>query len=94
MPLYKLLFGNFSRLEAVRKGIGENGELKKAAEVLEKQSSAVIRALLDGAQDRGEVSDAAQGPLTIAEDRAIMWNCNGPLWRNFYEAISHTGSGR
>ena len=67
MPLYKLLFGNFSRLEAVRKGIGENGELKKAAEVLEKQSSAVIRALLDCAQDPGEVSDAAQGPLTIAE---------------------------
>ncbi len=53
VPLYKLLFANFSRLDSVRGAIAATEELRKAAERLEKQSLAVIEALLDGAGDVG-----------------------------------------
>lgn len=53
VALYKLLFANFSRLESVRKAIAEKDELRRAAEALEKQSQAVIQALLAGPVDAG-----------------------------------------
>jgi hypothetical protein len=52
-PLYKLLFANFSRLDAVGKVIVGKAELKQAAEVLEKQSQGVIQAILGGSDETG-----------------------------------------
>ena len=46
MPLHKLLFANFSRLDAVRTAIVDKIELRQAAEILEKQSHQVIREIL------------------------------------------------
>ena len=46
MPLHKLLFANFSRLDAVRTAIVDTIELRQAAEILEKQSHQVIREIL------------------------------------------------
>ena len=67
VPLYKLLFANFSRLETVRKAIGKAPGLRQAAELLEKQSRTVIRALYDGARDPVEVSDAERGVSIVNE---------------------------
>ncbi len=53
VPLYKLLFANFSRLDSVRSTIAATDELRKAAERLEKQSLVVIQTLLDGAEKEG-----------------------------------------
>lgn len=63
VPLYKLMFANFSRLDTVRKAITEKEELHQAAESLEKQSEAVIQSLLDGAADSGTGPDPALGRL-------------------------------
>jgi hypothetical protein len=59
VPLYKLLFANFSRLDAVREAIAEKEELRQAAESLEKQSQSVIQALLDASGDKGLEPDPA-----------------------------------
>jgi hypothetical protein len=59
VPLYKLLFANLSRLDTVCQAIAEKEELRQAADSLEKQSQAVIQALLDGAGDKGSEPDPA-----------------------------------
>jgi hypothetical protein len=64
VPLYKLLFANFSRLDTVRKTIAEKEELRQAAESLEKQSQSVIQALLAGAGDSGAGPEPAREQLT------------------------------
>ena len=61
VPLYKLLFANFSRLDQMRGAITEKEELRLAAEALEKQSQAVIQALLAGS------ADADMGPEPAPE---------------------------
>ncbi len=65
VPLYKLLFANFSRLDHVRGAITEKDELRLAAEVLEKQSQAVIQALLAEPGDAGTWPKSALEPLGV-----------------------------
>jgi hypothetical protein len=60
VPLYKLLFANFSRMETLRNAITEKEELLKAGELLEKQSLSVIDALLDNAGKAGLEPDPNQ----------------------------------
>jgi hypothetical protein len=65
VPLYKLLFANFSRLDTVRQAIVEKEEPMQAAELLEKQSQAVVRALLEGSADLGAEPDPARKHLRV-----------------------------
>ena len=65
MPLAKLLFANFARLEAVRRELAEKDELRQAAERLEKQSQAVIGALLEGAADLDAEIDPGRTHLRV-----------------------------
>ena len=46
VPLYKLIFANFSRLASVRTAVVDKLELQQAADVLEKQSHQVIHEIL------------------------------------------------
>jgi hypothetical protein len=63
VPLYKLLFANFSRLDTVREAIAATDELNRAAEALEKQSRAVILSLLEDSGDLYLNPDQGHGPL-------------------------------
>jgi len=47
-PLFKLLFGNFWRLDMICNEIGQNEELRQAGQLLEKQSQEVIQKLFEG----------------------------------------------
>lgn len=64
LPLYKLLFANFSRLDAVRETLAARQELLRAAESLEKQSEAVVLELLADSGSLYLDPGAAPAPLT------------------------------
>jgi len=51
VPLFKLLFGNFSRLDLVAKALKNNDEVTEAANRLDKQAQQIIDELLAGPKD-------------------------------------------
>jgi hypothetical protein len=67
VPLYKLLFANFSRLDTVRQAIAERDELKQASELLEKQSQAVIQAILLGSDEAGLEQKPSRDHLRVVK---------------------------
>lgn len=67
VPLSKLLFANFSRLEAVREALAGKEELAQAVERLEEQAEAVIDALLANSGDLAEEIEPGRKHLRVAK---------------------------
>ena len=46
IPLYKLIYGNFSRLNLIAKALNNNKEVKKGCERLDTESQAIINEII------------------------------------------------